>query len=149
MSVTQVSVFVENRYGRLKEVTEILSGAGINIIAHALLDTTEFGVLRMIVDSPEKAVELLKFRGFAVRVNEVTAVLVDDRPGGFDRLLALLASHEINFSYTYSIGHTAPGQAVNIMHFENSEQAGAVLKEKGATLLTLDDLVRFWQIRSQ
>jgi len=144
MCIRQVSVYVENRCGRLQEITEILSNAAVNIIAHALLDTRDFGVLRMIVDRPETAVEILKTQGFVVNTNDVVAVLVEDRPGGFNRLLALLSDHQINFNYTYSIGHTAEKRAVNIIHFDEPERAVEVLTAGGVTVAGNGELAAFW-----
>jgi hypothetical protein len=146
MSLQQVSVFIENKCGRLQEITEILANAGINIIAHALLDTMNFGIVRLIVDAPDKAVATLKNQGLVVSTNEVLAVLVADQPGGFNRLLKTMADHGMAFNYTYSIGHTADRQAVNIFHFDDLGRTGAILREAGVQMIEAEALARYWPV---
>jgi hypothetical protein len=136
----QISIFVENKLGRLKEVTEILAESGVDIIAHSLTDTTDFGVLRMIVDRPEQAVKALRYQGFVASVSDVTALAVEDRPGGFHRLLCLIAELGINFNYTYSICRNAAGQAVNIFHFDDPDRALAALRQRGAAIVADEEL---------
>lgn len=143
----QISIFVENKLGRLKEVTEILAESAVDIIAHSLTDTTDFGVLRMIVDRPEQAVKALRYQGFVASVADVTAVAVEDRPGGFHRLLCRLAELGINFNYTYSICRNAAGQAVNIFHFDQPEQALEALRRSGVAIVSNEDLVHRASVR--
>jgi hypothetical protein len=133
----QISVFIENKLGRLKEVTEILADAGVNIIAHSLTDTTDFGVLRMVVDQADHASKALKYQGFVASIADVVAVEVEDRPGGFHHLLCILAEGGLNFNYTYSIVHSRGGKAVNIFHFDRPEEAIAVLKRSGVAVIDL------------
>ncbi|MGA8178690.1 MAG: ACT domain-containing protein, partial [Desulfobacterales bacterium] len=99
MRAEQISVFLENKAGRLAEVTGILSEAKVNIRALALADTSDFGVLRLIVDNNEKAVEALKNRGFTVGRTDVLAVEVEDRPGGLHSILDILNGAGINVEY--------------------------------------------------
>ncbi|MDR2694960.1 MAG: ACT domain-containing protein, partial [Deltaproteobacteria bacterium] len=102
MKVEQLSIFLENKTGRLAEVTRTLGKAGINIRALSLADTSEFGILRLIVDNREKAKSALKEQGFTVGRTQVVAVRVDDRPGGLDDILQLLSDRSINVEYMYA-----------------------------------------------
>ena len=90
MKTEQISVFLENRTGRLCEVTKVLAEANINIRALSLADTSDFGILRMIVCDPQEAAKVLKKSGFAIGINHVVAVAVDDRPGGLDEIVQIL-----------------------------------------------------------
>src|SRR5512136_1876896 len=98
----QISVFLENKSGRLAEVTRVLGDAGINIRALSLADTSDFGILRLIVNNCEKAREELKQRGFTVSKREVVAVEVPDRPGGLSQILQILDGAAINVDYMYA-----------------------------------------------
>ncbi len=103
MKVTQLTVFLENRSGRLAEVTDILGRAGINIRGFSTTEAAEYGIVRLIVPDPERARELLHDEGFTTHLTEVVCVGVPDEPGGLARVLDLLAEHEISVDYMYSI----------------------------------------------
>ena len=100
--VKQLSVFLENRKGRLLEVTEILKNAGINIRALAMAESAEFGILRLVVNNPEKARSSLSAEGFTVAEQNVFAVEVNDEPGSFYKVVQILAGEDINIDYTYA-----------------------------------------------
>ncbi len=102
MKVEQISVFLENKAGRLAEVTRSLGEAGINIRALSLADTTDFGILRLIVDNYDAAREMLKSKGFTVGKTEVVAIEVPDHPGGLAQVLNTLAQANINVEYMYA-----------------------------------------------
>ena len=102
MPVRQISVFLENKIGRLAEITQILGDKEINIRALAIADTTEFGILRMIVDRPQKAYEALEERGFTVSQTEVLVVGVRDKPGGLAQVMAILRKAGVNVEYLYA-----------------------------------------------
>ncbi len=101
-AVKQLSIFLENRKGRLKEVTQVLAEAKVNIRALALAESAEFGILRLVVDNPEKARSILSSAGFTVKEQDVFAVEVPDKPGGFYQVVKLLADQDINIDYTYA-----------------------------------------------
>ena len=135
MQVEQISVFLENKSGRLSEVTTILAEAGVNIRALALADTTDFGVLRLIVDKIDHANSVLKENGFTVRKTEVVAAEVDDQPGGLNRILDILKTQSVNVEYMYAyVSHTGK-DAVMIFRFDNIEAAVKVLKANGVTVI--------------
>jgi hypothetical protein len=129
MQVEQISVFLENKAGRLSEVTGILSEAGVNIRALALADTSDFGVLRLIVDNNSKAVTVLKENGFTVGKTEVVAAEVADKPGGLHNILRILRTEGINVEYMYAYVRHTGQDAVMIFRFDNISGAITVLKK--------------------
>jgi hypothetical protein len=135
MQVEQVSVFLENKSGRLSEVTGILAEANVNIRALALADTSDFGVLRLIVDDTHKAMSALKNNGFAVGKTDVVAVEVEDRPGGLHVILETLKQNDINVEYMYAYVQHAGQNAIMIFRFDNVEAAIQTLKSQGITIL--------------
>ena len=141
MPIEQLSVYIKNKLGGLREVTEILAESNVNIIAHAVADTTDFGVLRMIVDQSALAERALRDQGHVVSRTPVVATIVPDQPGGFNHLLTLLEKETLSFSYTYSIGNLPDGTAVNIFHFEDINQATEKLVQNGVRLL--DDIAKY------
>jgi hypothetical protein len=135
MQAEQISVFLENKAGRLAEVTGILSEAKVNIRALALADTSDFGVLRLIVDDNIKAVKALKNRGFTVGRTDVVAVEVEDRPGGLHRLLDMLNKAKINVEYMYAFVQHSGENAVMIFRFDNIDEAVRVLEEHNVKVI--------------
>lgn len=135
MNVEQISIFLENQPGRLAEVTRIFEEGGINIRALALADTSEFGILRLIVNDNEKARELLKDHGYAVGVTEVVAVEVEDRPGGLHRILTVLARRGINVEYMYAFVRQSGRNAVMIFRFDDIPAALQALAEAGIRVI--------------
>jgi hypothetical protein len=101
MKVEQISIFIENKSGRLAEVTDVLGKAGVNIRALSLADTSDFGILRLIVDKTDQAQKALKEKGFTVNKTEVVAVEVPDRPSGLCGILQILDSAGVNVEYMY------------------------------------------------
>jgi hypothetical protein len=142
MQVEQISIFLENKTGRLSEVTGILAEAGVNIRALALADTSDFGVLRLIVDNNQKAVSALKENGFTVGKTDVVAVLVEDQPGGLHRLLEALRAGEINVEYMYSYVRHSGKDAIMVFRFDNIEAAAKMLKSNGFTVIEGETLYR-------
>jgi hypothetical protein len=135
MRVEQISVFLENKAGRLAEVTGVLAAAGVNIRALSVADTSDFGVLRLIVDHSEKAIEGLKQAGFTVRTTDVVAVEVDDRPGGLHRILDLLDRAGLNVEYMYAFVARCGDTAVMIFRFDNLDQAVRALTQAGVKVI--------------
>jgi hypothetical protein len=140
MRVEQISVFLENKAGRLCEVTRILAESGINIRALSLADTSDFGILRLIVNDNNKAREVLKERGFTVGKTEVVAVEVDDRPGGLHRILDVLFRANVNVEYMYAFVQQSGSNAVIIFRFDNPDEALNILKQNSVTVIGGDKL---------
>ena len=140
MRINQVSIFLENRAGRLNEVTELLGRRKINIRALSLADTSDFGILRLIVDKPNKAYDALHKAGFTTRFTEVIAVEMPDRPGGLASVLKIFQEAELNVEYLYSFVEKLKEGAVVIFRTEEIDRAIEILKEKGVNLLTEKDV---------
>ncbi len=140
MRVEQISVFLENKAGRLCEVTRILAESGINIRALSLADTSDFGILRLIVNDNNKAREVLKERGFTVGKTEVVAVEVDDRPGGLHRILDVLFRANVNVEYMYAFVQQSGSNAVIIFRFDNTDEALNILRQNSVTVIGGDKL---------
>jgi len=135
MKVEQISIFIENKSGRLAEITRILGDAGINIRALSLADTSDFGILRLIVDNVETAKTVLKEKGFTVSKTEVVAVEVPDRPGGLSSLLQTLDANQINVEYMYAFVERCGGNAVIIFRFDETDKAISSLQGSSFTIL--------------
>ncbi len=135
MKVKQISVFLENKAGRLSEVTAILSEAGINIRALSLADTSDFGVLRLIVNNSDKALDALKNNGFSVGVTDVVAVEVTDRPGGLHHILEMLQQAQINVEYMYAFVQQSGKNAVMIFRFDRIDEAIEILQKDGIAIV--------------
>ncbi|MDH7498921.1 MAG: ACT domain-containing protein [candidate division NC10 bacterium] len=135
MKVKQISIFLENKAGRLAEVTSILGEENINIRALSLADTSDFGILRLIVNDPQRAAQALKSRGFTVGETEVLAVEVPDRPGGLGQILSVLHQAGMNVEYMYAFVERSSDNAVIIFRFDNIDEAIRALLAKGVTIL--------------
>jgi hypothetical protein len=140
MIVEQISVFLENKAGRLFEVTGILSEAKVNIRALSLADTSDFGVLRLIVSDNEETMAALKENGFTVGKTQVVAVEVQDQPGGLHTILKYLKEANINVEYMYSYLRHSGDNAVMIFRFDNITAALSMLQEKGIAIVGDKDL---------
>lgn len=137
--VEQVSVFLENKPGRLAELTRTLGDAGIDMHALMVADTSEFGVVRIICDNPERAKELLEAKGFGVSVTGVLAIEVPDRPGGLADLLEALGAEGLNIDYAYCFVRPAGEKAVDVFKVDD-DRAGDVLRAAGYKVLSPADL---------
>jgi len=131
MKITQLSIFLENTAGRLREVTGILRDAGINIRALSLAETSDFGILRVIVNDPQKAMQALRQQHFTVRETPILAVEVPDRPGGLHSLLEALADEGINIEYVYGFVEKRSDNALIVIRVEDPDRAITVLQAKG------------------
>lgn len=136
MLVEQIAVFLENKSGRLAEITTVLADNAINIRALSVADTADFGILRLIVDNVEKAEEVLKGNGFTVGKTSVIAVEVEDKTGGLAKVLQCLTDAEINVEYMYAFVNKAAENAVLIFRFEKMEDAITALQNGNFTILS-------------
>lgn len=142
MTATQISVFLENKSGRLAEVTRALAEAEVNIRALSLAETIDYGVLRLIVDRPHQAREALARAGFTVTETQVIAVEVPDRPGGLAELVESLTRHGLNVEYCYAFVSKRGDNAVVILRIDQAERAIRVLDEGGAHVLGAEEVSR-------
>lgn len=134
MKIQQISIFLENAAGRLAEVTRVLKDGGVNLRAIMIADTADFGILRIIVDNPDKALSLLKKAEFTTKTTEVLAVSISDRVGSLAGVLALFEKHTINIEYLYAALDKAGETAVVIFKVEDIEKGLAVVKDNGLTI---------------
>ncbi|WHH59503.1 ACT domain-containing protein [Petroclostridium sp. X23] len=135
MLVKQISVFLENKSGRLAEVTDILGGNNIDISALSIADTTDFGILRLIVNQPEKAEKVLKENGFTVSCTSVIAIAVVDQPGGLAAALKVLESASIGIEYMYAFVGKTTNEAMVILRVEEPERAVKELEASNIRVL--------------
>ncbi len=142
MKCDQLSIFLENRAGRLAEVTRLLSEAKVNIRALSLADTSDFGILRLIVSDFETAQKVLKDAGFTVGKTTVVAVVVDDQPGGLHTLLDMLRDASINVEYMYAFVQQSGNNAVIIFRFDRTEQAIELLSGKNIKMIPSEELCK-------
>ncbi|MGE0084542.1 MAG: ACT domain-containing protein [Desulfococcaceae bacterium] len=135
MKLEQISIFLENRSGRLANILTTLGEAGVNIRAMSLADTSDFGILRLIVSDMEKARQVLTDKRFTVRISEVMAVEVKDSPGELAKILCHLEKAGINIEYMYSFLQTAKDSAIIIFRFDDAEKAVKTLRENGTEMI--------------
>ncbi len=133
MIAKQVSVFLENKSGRLNEVTRILGEAGINISAFTIADTSDFGVLRMIVPDPDRAVEVLKANFFSVQMTRVVLMTIPNKPGSLAAALQLLGSENVFIEYLYAFSMSADS-AVVVIRPSETEKCLEILERYGRNL---------------
>lgn len=140
MKLKQISIFLENKEGRLKKAINILSQANINIRALSIADTSEFGILRLIVPEPEKAQEKLEENNFVVKVNEVIAVEVPDQPGGLDSILNILYDSKINVEYLYAFVEKNGDKAIVVIKTENIDEGIDALESSNIKIMSAEDV---------
>ena len=137
MQIRQISIFLQNEPGQLSRICRDLADAGINIATLSLADTSDFGIVRMIVDDHEKARDTLVAKGHAAKVTDVLAVCVPDRPGGMAEVMTALDKAGANIEYSYAFAFHKGEKAVLVFRFSDNAKAEAALKEAG--FLTLDE----------
>ena len=131
MVVEQISLFIENKAGRLQEITEVLNNNNIDISALSLADTSEYGVLRMMVSDPYKAKQVLFESGVVGKVTDVLAFAIEDKPGGIVNALTVLTKNGVDIKYMYAcVAHT-PNKAIVIARVDNPNEANEILKNNG------------------
>lgn len=138
----QISVFLENSSGRLAHVTRVLGNAGINIRALSIADTSDFGILRLIVNDPDRAYKILKENGFTVSETEVIAVRMPDSPGGLADVLDQMSEENINIEYLYAFLGVAGEEALVIFKVEDNNRAIEVFKKKNINFVGAQDLYK-------
>ena len=138
MTLKQISVFLENKQGTLAEATKVLGENGIDLIALSIADTADFGIMRCIVNQPDKALALLAEHGFAASTTEVLAVEVPDQPGGLASVLMLL---DKNVEYLYSFVRTPNENALIMFRVEDTEKCAALLKENSIRVFSLEEIL--------
>jgi len=135
MIIKQLSIFLENKSGRLGEVTVSLAKNNIDIRALSIADTSDYGILRLIVDDPDKAETALKTEGLTVTLTEVIAIAVPPQPGGLSVAVKVLSDADIDIEYMYAFVNTQGDAAFVIMRVEDNAKAVKVLTENGVKMM--------------
>ncbi len=137
MNVKQLSVFIENKAGRVSEVTDVLGDAGVNIRGFSVSDTADYGIVRLIVDDPEKGHDVLKAAGFTVKENPVICLDLPDHPGGLAGVLKVVSGAGVNIEYVYSLISTYV-----VINVADIERAVSLLDGKPVRLVTQEEIAR-------
>ena len=140
MKVKQIAVFLENKSGRMAEITGVLAKNGINIRAMSLADTADFGILRLIVNDTESARQILKDNGFTVGTTEVLVIEVMDKPGGLAGVLQIISENHLNIEYMYAFTQKSGETGLIIFRFDEIDKAMDTLKKAGCRLLTGEEV---------
>lgn len=143
MIIKQLSIFVENRLGRMAEITGVLGDAGVDIRALSIADTSDFGILRLIVDNPGKAVEALQAANITVSLTDVIAAGIDDTPGAFAKVIKFMSDAGINIDYMYAFISRTESQAFIIMRIADPEKGAGIMREHGIRLLASEEIYNF------
>lgn len=135
MLINQIAVFLENREGRIRDLSKVLGDAGVNILAMYVADTEEFGILRAITDNNTKALAVLKDNGFNTAVTELIAFQVDDKPGEMHKVLEILGDAGVNINYLYSFTRSSRKSAVILIKVDDNAKTETILRAKGINLV--------------
>ncbi|HOV33363.1 MAG TPA: ACT domain-containing protein [Candidatus Hydrogenedens sp.] len=135
MKIQQISMFLENKPGRIIEPCKVLAKNNINILTLSLADTQQFGILRLIIKEWQKAKEVLEQEGFIVNVTEVVAIEVEDKPGGLTKILEAIEETGLNIEYIYAFTFRSGDKAVIVFRFDKPDLAIQTLQQKGINVL--------------
>ena len=135
MGIRQLSVFVENKKGTLHEITDVLAKAKIDLRSMCVADTSDYGIVRIIANEPERARDALAEAGHTASVRTVTAFAVPDVPGGLAKVLSLLEANGVNMEYMYALITSTAGKAYTVMRTDDPEKAEQILSVNGVELL--------------
>ena len=139
MKIKQLSIFLQNRMGSLSKPLEVLTDAGINIRAMCMADTSEFGILRLVVDDPMKGKEALEENNFLVKITEIIGVEMNDEPGGLTDILKVIKENEIDLEYLYAFSHDKSEKAILLLHASDIDELINVLTENKITIVLAEE----------
>lgn len=142
MAISQISVFVENRPGRLADITAVLAKNSIDIRALSVADTSDYGILRLIVNDPKSAVEALRSEGMTASATQVLGIIIPDEPGGLARAIKVLSDAQISVEYAYAFITPSVGNAYVIIRVEDNDKAAEILRGAGIELIEQDDIFK-------
>lgn len=143
MLIKQLSVFVENKMGRMAEITAVLGEAGVDIRALSIADTSDFGILRLIVNNPDSALEALKKAGATVTLTDVIAVGIKDKPGEFAKVVKIMSDAGVGIEYMYAFISRTDSEAYVIMRIEDTQKGAEIMLKNGVKLLSSDEIFDF------
>ncbi len=140
MKIKQLSIFLENKKGRMRKALDVLANNNINIRAMSIADVSDFGILRLIVPVPDKATKLLEENNFLVKIGDVVAVEMSDKPGGLNAILKILDESNINLDYLYAFVDEKEERAIVLLHPEDVDGGIKALNKGGATLIPPEEV---------
>lgn len=140
--VKQISIFVENKSGRLADILSAVAEKGIDISALSIADTTDFGILRMIVNDPQRAYETLKEMGMAVKLTDVIALAIEDKPGGLAKELVKLKEAGVSIEYMYAFIGKTENSAMVIVRVDHPEESLKILKDVPVHVVDSEEVYR-------
>ena len=140
MKIKQLSIFLQNRMGSLAKPLEVLTVADVNIRAMCMADTSEFGILRLVVDNPEKGKEALEQNNFLVKMTEIIGVEMNDSPGGLTSVLNTIKDNNIDLEYLYAFTHDKKDKAILLLHTDNIDRLIEVLNENNITIVPSEEV---------
>ena len=140
MKIKQLSIFLQNKMGSLSKPLEILSNADVNIRAMCMADTSEFGILRLVVDNPLKGKEALEENNFLVKITEIIGVEMNDAPGGLTSVLKIIKDNEIDLEYLYAFTHEKAGKAILLLHSDNIDELISALEKNDIVIVPAEEV---------
>ncbi|MDY4977029.1 MAG: amino acid-binding protein [Clostridia bacterium] len=140
MSVTQISIFLENKMGQLAEVTQWMGEKGVNLRAVSIADSQDFGILRIIAEHPDRLLTVLNEKGYTAIATEVLAVAITDQPGGMAKVLSVLSEHGVDVEYTYAFLSRKEQEATMVFRVNDNETAKTALTAEGIRVIGQQDL---------
>jgi len=140
MKIKQLSIFLENRKGRMRKALDVLEKGGVNIRALSIADTSYFGILRLIVPDPLETKKLLEDNDFIVKVGEVIAVRMEDEPGSLGKILGILDDNDINLEYLYAFVEEKEDRAIVLLHPENIDEGIKALQDNGVDIISPEEV---------
>ena len=140
MKIKQLSIFLQNRMGSLSKPLEVLSDADVNIRAMCMADTSEFGILRLVVDNPEKGKEALEENNYLVKLTEIIGVEMNDAPGGLTSVLKVIRDNEIDLEYLYAFAHDKAGKAILLLHADDLDRLIKALEDNGIVIVPAEEV---------
>ena len=140
MKIKQLSIFLQNKMGSLAKPLEVLTVADVNIRAMCMADTSEFGILRLVVDNPEKGKEALEQNNFLVKMTEIIGVEMNDTPGGLTSVLKTIRDNNIDLEYLYAFTHDKADKAILLLHADDIDKLIEVLQNSNITIVPSEEV---------
>jgi hypothetical protein len=140
MKIKQLSIFLQNKMGSLAKPLEVLTVADVNIRAMCMADTSEFGILRLVVDNPEKGKEALEQNNFLVKMTEIIGVEMNDAPGGLTSVLKIIRDNNIDLEYLYAFTHDKADKAILLLHSSDIDKLIEVLENNNITIVKSEEV---------
>ena len=140
MAIKQLSVYAENNKGSLANILQVLADAGINLLTMSIADTNRYGIIRLVADDTQKALDALKAAGLTANVRDVVAVAIPNESGGLAKVLKILSDNDINLEYAYSIVVQETGVAYVALRVDDNDKTETMLKNNGITVMNQGDI---------